>query len=512
MDLRVSRENICMDEIVFKGVLEQSVSIDYALPDYYPNIFKVISSKLDTSITSKKVMGNKIVIDGVFNIKMTYISEENASIKQIEYRQSFTKNVELKESYDTLNIDVKCKCDYINIRAQNQRKLDIRGSASLYALAYASVSKTLINGCEGLQSKTRQTQICGERLYASKEVIVKETVEISGGKPPILDVINYEAVAHITESKIIANKAILKGELILHTLYISSDRSQRPQIIEHQIPISQIIEMDGIDEDYALTCSVCVQNYDIDLQVDEDGECRNFIAQLAMCIECEAAKNKDAHLVIDCYSTMYETKCVADKIAVSKYIKQVNETKIVKHVLKLDEVELQSVFDIMPQMGAVLVQKQETSLDLSVDVAATLLAMDSEGNAMAYKQNFEAQLSIDCEKISAQVEFNSNLVILSTNYTILSSSEIELRIEFKVSGIIYTKEEINGISEILIDEQSDKKKKDNYAIRMYLGEVGENVWDIAKRYNTSMNAILEYNSIEAEMLTTRSMIFIPIVD
>ena len=42
MDLKINREMLSVSEKIYDGVQEQSVELDYILPDYYPDIFKLI--------------------------------------------------------------------------------------------------------------------------------------------------------------------------------------------------------------------------------------------------------------------------------------------------------------------------------------------------------------------------------------------------------------------------------------------------------------------------------------
>ena len=60
--------------------------------------------------------------------------------------------------------------------------------------------------------------------------------------------------------------------------------------------------------------------------------------------------------------------------------------------------------------------------------------------------------------------------------------------------------------------QANLKERDlSYALKIYYADEGEGVWDIAKRYNTSVEAIMEENELEGEVLEQRGMLLIPIV-
>ena len=59
---------------------------------------------------------------------------------------------------------------------------------------------------------------------------------------------------------------------------------------------------------------------------------------------------------------------------------------------------------------------------------------------------------------------------------------------------------------------STRKQRDgDYAIKLYFGVENEDVWDIAKRYSTDVNAVMEENEIAGEKLEKGGMLLIPIV-
>ena len=40
----LTRDTICLSEMILDASAEQSVELDYFLPDYYPNIFKLLKT------------------------------------------------------------------------------------------------------------------------------------------------------------------------------------------------------------------------------------------------------------------------------------------------------------------------------------------------------------------------------------------------------------------------------------------------------------------------------------
>lgn len=511
MDYNICQENISMNEIIFDGVLEQSVELDYMLPDYCPNVFKILKSSITPKIMSERISGSKLIIDGVAMIRILYLSDDSNKLRQLEQKQAFTKTVELKEDCSGGDVCLNAKCDYVNCRAVNQRRLDIRGAVSIKTVVSKTKNLSVISDCGALQMHRNQIEVCENKLRTVKDFTIKEELEIGHGKPPIQDILAYEAVGIPQDYKLLANKVICKGELQLHTLYLCSNSTQ-PEVIEHSVPISQIVEFEGIDEEFICSYSFEVVKYDIDMQIEDDGECHSFIAEISIRVYCEAGRNKTIQLVDDCYSTSFETKCNMNQVRLEAVSRMVQETAVIKTNMKLSQSNLSGIYDIMHQVSGVSWVKKEASLGMMCNLQLSVLAADTESMPVCMEQNVPCEFEIDTGSSQSEYLFTPDIQVASIAYNILNSEELELRISLLVNGILYEVFHRNVISQIEIDENTPKTRNDNCALRLYFADAGENVWEIAKRYNTSVQAILEQNAIEAENITSRGMILIPIVD
>ena len=60
-----------------------------------------------------------------------------------------------------------------------------------------------------------------------------------------------------------------------------------------------------------------------------------------------------------------------------------------------------------------------------------------------------------------------------------------------------------------IKEDFPLTKADQPGIVIYFADKGEELWDIAKRYNTSEDAIRRRNSIKGDVIEKETMLIIP---
>ena len=63
MELKLNRETVPAAEVIFDGVQEQSVELDYILPDYCPDIFRLIRCDTSPVITEWSVNGDRLTYE-----------------------------------------------------------------------------------------------------------------------------------------------------------------------------------------------------------------------------------------------------------------------------------------------------------------------------------------------------------------------------------------------------------------------------------------------------------------
>ena len=84
----------------------------------------------------------------------------------------------------------------------------------------------------------------------------------------------------------------------------------------------------------------------------------------------------------------------------------------------------------------------------------------------------------------------------------------ELKTEMILSGIILSSSIKKYVGAIEIAGENAKRDK-NCALTIYFCEKGESVWDIARRYGTTVEAIMDENSMDCDMTENNGMLLIP---
>ena len=90
------------------------------------------------------------------------------------------------------------------------------------------------------------------------------------------------------------------------------------------------------------------------------------------------------------------------------------------------------------------------------------------------------------------------------------NNRIDLRIEIKLNSTVLKRNTAELMTNIDFDKSKIKEKKHS-AITIYFSDKNESVWDIARKYNTTTDAIKAENEITENTIKENLMLLIPCI-
>lgn len=508
MDFLVNHEKITGTKVLLDTTCEQSAELDYILPDYYPDIFRILKCRFIPTITSQSLNGNRFSYELCVKIKILYQSAENKKINCIEQQQSFSKTLEL--SGDAMNPDISLcpRTDYINCRVQNQRRLDIRGCVSVRVKITGEEQTELLTGASGcgIQLKREKVTVPTKRLCAFKRITVSEEIELSEQKPDIESLIRTCADAEITELSTIPGKAAVKGDTKVFVLYNTSDDSCNT--LKFSVPFSNIIDIDGLDDSFKTRAEIADCRVEL---ISKNNSAREYTCEISFTVRINAYKYAEAYLVSDAYSTCFECENECSQTNIELCPEEKVERFEISGSLTNDDVSISEVIDAEADCYNIQHRLQNGCLVIFGNVDVSVLARDSEGCPVFMEDTLAFEQQVDADADGA---FNIcvNAKVCGINYVIKSANCVEVVVSAAATVRIQKALKSNALCNIKIVEGSVKQKDCRCALKLYNAESGETVWDIAKRFSTTPDAIMEENESLTDSNECTGMLLIPITD
>ena len=178
-----------------------------------------------------------------------------------------------------------------------------------------------------------------------------------------------------------------------------------------------------------------------------------------------------------------------------------------KSTLSLGDVDVQKILDIFTENPTADAEIKDSSLNFSGKVNVCILAYTQEGELIAIERSVEfAHQEMLHESFSAVKSLSAQ--VTSISYRLGDSNEIELRFELKLSAQLSSCESIRQVKFVKTVADSELPS-DRCALTLYYAQAGEKVWDIAKRYNASMESLCSENSLSEDTLQACGMLLIP---
>ncbi len=506
MDLKIVNTALDIRETIFEGNPEQGFESDIILPDYCPDVRRILKCHVTPKVSQCYQNGKDVNIDGFIFVKIYYLCDEN-KIHSYDNRIPFSKVLEIKDGVDGVSVAVSAKSNYVNCRALNQRRFDVRGAISLSTRVTGNVTEEVVSEAvgDGMQLKRKTincSSLCSE---TSTQFSVQEEETLEGAS--INSVVRSEGTIVLTEIKIIPNKAILKGEVTVKTVYTDAQEETLMTVV-HSFPISRILDVDRLSSESQLEVKSDIVSLEVYPKQNDNGEFTKLGFDVKVNIFAKVFETKEVMVAEDAYSTDFLNNCGFKSIPLTCVESVMDKTFTYQPGLEVSTTAIREIIDLWVNAKTPALKSEEGkfSLDIPIDVFAFYTQED--GSVEFAEKTVTVPLDLSLEN-GIDMDFSPEVKILSCEYLLISPNKVELRLEIKVLGAVLCKCTEKCISSIDVDYSSPKGKEKNPALTIYYCDCDEDVWNIGKRYNTSAERIMIENDLDCEKVAEKRVLLIP---
>lgn len=405
----------------------------------------------------------------------------------------------------------KARVDYINCRAVSPRKLDIHGAFSICAkVTCRSKLDVVCNIPEsGIQQKRKQLEVSSVTGTAQQIFSVEEVLEIGQGKPGAESILRTDVTAVVHDYKTVANKLVLKGEALIKVLYVGSLEEGELETMEYSIPVSQIVNADGVQETSLCDTKLEVLGYDVQIRTDSAGEDSLLAVDIKLAATVIAYSETSIQAVTDAYSTQYDLDLEYKNMEFDHLLEFIKDSYIYKNTVDMGN-SITRVIDVWNEISSITAQQENGQILFKGKFNACILAVNGDGEPVYTEKMMEFEYAHDWAGRPEAIKCDAGVTVLSLSYRITGSNGIEVRAELGFTASVRQSESYRVICSVSADESKPKPKDNAASLIIYYADAGETIWNIARAYCTSVEAIQQENDLMGDTIETRSMLLIPV--
>ncbi len=509
MELKVVQKPALINEMLFEGSVEQPVEWDFILPESCPDIEKLLKCIATPSVTSKKTSKEGISLELSVSAQIFYVAA-GGEMHCATYSNDYQKNIDIKSMSETANIDAVPTMNYLNCRAANPRRLDMRGAMDIKVIVTTPIHEEIISDADGAGIQLRRSSLYQELLKSQAETMfdVDEELELGRHSPPVKEILRTSANALVTDIKVITGKVIIKGDIFVKLLYNAYGGEGIKQG-SFTIPVSQILDVPGASDGDDCFVGMDIVSSSFEPLDDMDGEAKIFGCKLSVAVTIKVYGKAEEECVTDAFSTMYDSRYTTKPLTLTPFSHMIRDQIMLKEPIEMGDVSISEIIDIWADVEVTGKEMRGNSLFILMSLSAYILYLDEDKNPSFFETTLDFDYDAGELDNPGSIEAIIKPVVGDVSYMLLGPNRLELRTDIKVSGVAEGRQKKTVLGSITVDENSPRKWVRPEALTIYYSDGGENVWDIAKRYNTSADAIMRENNLDTEVLAGRQMILIP---
>lgn len=487
--------------------VEQPVDCDITLPDYCTSIQRILKCASIPGIASVSLSGSSVKAEGTVTVRVIYI-DENDTLQTYDAGVPFSKQIEIQEKENIVFTDCIVKNGYINSRAVTGRRIDVHGAVTLRFILGEKLENSVVTTelPVAVERKQKVVKLANSVADAGRFFHVTE-VETLKSMPEISSVIRSTGYAVVNEVKVIKDKALIKGNLLVTTSYTSPEKSG-VFLFESKIQISQIVDATGLADNEIIDTRVHLTQLSVIPKADATGAYTLLDISAKMMAEMHAYKETEICGVADAYSTERPVSLERKTVPMLEFYEKVSDTFSVKASTDLSSSECGEIIDLWYTDVNPSYRFENGRFELTGSVNICFITDSAEGGYNYYERSVDFTYSKAFETELSNVFCTPFVTVISTKAATGSDDIIAVELELSFDANIFDRNNTELVSNISFIEGETYKERDSAAV-IYFASKNENVWDIARHYNTTVRAVMEENEISDDVIATDKMLLIP---
>ena len=512
MSFEVKKEKVRIDKTLSQQSPQVMVDCDVIVPDRKSDVLKVLQVDAGISITSRELREGIVSIGGKIDYAILYLSEDANTVESILISQPYNHMEEIVQAGPGMHCFVDSDISHVEFSLVNSRKIAIKTIADLSIDVIDKMEIDVMSEIEdeGLQYKTTAFKAVETLVGVNRKISVSDRLSVPSGKQTIDEILKFDVAIYNRDVKIINNKVIVKGDVVVNTLYVPEEDGGITYM-EHSVPFTEILDVEGIDESLRSDVRLRVCDKSLGVAADDDNDKRVLEMSVTIDVDIRASRIDNVQAVSDCYAVGGEIETANKYMEVDQISDVVSIAHTLRDIVKFadDIPRATHIYNVIakPYVTSALVEGGRIILEGTLDTYVLYISENADSPVYTYKYELPFTISEDAAgSDSASSTVQARLQLEHLSFNINAAGEVEVRAFVSGKAEVGSVSGINVVCEIT---QSEVETAEYPSLVMCFVEKDENLWDIAKHYRVRQSDIMQANKMETQTLQEGTGLIIP---
>ena len=485
---------------------------DYNVPDSKRDVQRIVVSEGKVKIEDVKPVENYVRVSGKLEFQILYVGEGiEPSLCSLEGKIPFEEMIYVEDNSGTYEV----KSTRVDMQTSmiHSRKLRLKAMVELELEMEKQVMEEIptdIDCSVKLYKKKKTLDLL--KLHTSKKDMyrIKEEITLLGTKETIGTMLWTDIGNRKMDTKLGVDDLQISGELLVFCFYESPEG--KIDWIEQIVPYQGRVECYGVDASMYHQINANLEDITVDMRMDEDGEVRVIGIEGTLKLNIAIYEEEQLETLEDVYSLEKQCKLEKKEVCYEQLILQNHSKCKVMERLMLPELR-NDILQICHSSGAVQVDRVEV-VDEGVLVEGALRI-----SFLYVKANDEIPFDtwhgmvpfsylIECKDTAEDMQYHISSILEQLSVGMLGGDEVEVKAVLAFHCFFRKEVKADMIAKMSLEPIDMKALEKSPGVIGYIVKEGDELWGLAKRYNTTMEGIAEINELTDEKLKTGERILI----
>lgn len=475
---------------------EAGAEAEIVLPDYCPDVLRILQTDAEASVESVIPAGNKVTVEGGVEHTVLYLAEDGGEICAARQQSRFRFVFE-RTGDENADFQVSVRTRNPASRALSPRKVLTRASVCLQMKTDRNQRLSLPEADGDLERRTLRITAAAQVAAGRKPLRIAD--EFEAGDAAVKTVLCSRVVCKETEQKPLDDKVIAKGELIADLLCVGIGGEVFS--LRRTVPISQILDLPGTRaDDLCLIRWEPVQCTFTPREAGSDGE--QVIAYDLQIDVCACAyRSREITCTEDAYSVKDLTECVYQDVTFLRIL-PLREEGTFRETVEAGAVGTVLWSEVTPQIRDAV--REDGVIRCDGVWEARILLKDPEGTPVSTVREIPFSLSVN-DPGTGDLRNDTQLTLTAHSVTVSDPHHVQIEGSWIWHGALFAEQTVKTVERV---NRSGGRPRENDTVVLYYAAAGESVWQIAKQHACPCEDLKRINQLSDDALKEDRMLMI----
>lgn len=480
---------------IFNETKEHTLEQELTLPDYYPEIGRVISCSVYPETEDVTLSTDKLSVSGRAQILLVYAGEENETVSY-EQQIRYSKIIACSETKDGDHAEAAQSIASVRSRATGPRTMEIRAVIALRCEIFRRDAREVIEAFpeDDVAVSYTEASIFQPEALSSATAELTKPVTLPVPKDRISCILCRSARPVVQDVSAVTNKVMLNGSVTVAFDVISKD-GVTYRALRYTFPFSEICDVYGARENAEIYHEIRGCSLRIDTDTASDDE-RAAEAVVCFQILLFLGTRREIRFAKDAFLLRRPSETGFTALSLQSPPQYVMHSESASFTLDLRESDARPVCASLENL--VLVSEEQNTLRCS-------------GDALLYYEDGDKKLRSVCKKTTFTLN-SPDQYFEGIRFIHMETGDVAAEIEGRTARLTADLR-IVGFSApctyqnaVLNVSSGEDGAECEQKLTLYYARKGESVWEIAKKYRTLPAGIRRDPTAESDLLQTDELL------